>query len=260
LPVRSLDDLARVNLLGATTWSKQNKLVASSLDRGATKGSLVETWHTGMPAKDDETFVMTSIEHSIGLSSVRVAIGIRQTASERGTSEMQDVIGFVNGLPCHEGTHANWAFLQLARKIVVGDKSVHPATLRARRQVFFVVDLSIPNPDFSSQTKEALKTPATKWPCLADGWEWPDSVDKVVKKSKLVEAMQRTAAAEAASEQLTQLQSKLDEGASTVAGMRRRVHVEGLNDAAKAGTGQGDCMLWITEGKSAMTHLMGGMT
>lgn len=41
--------------------------------------------------------------------------------------------------------------------------------------------------------------------------------------------------------------------------MRRRVHVEGLNDAAKAGTGQGDCMLWITEGKSAMTHLMGGM-
>ncbi len=169
LPVRSIDELARVNLLGATTWSKQNKLIESSVDRGATKSAIVETWHTGIPDRDDDDDLMlASFEHSVGSSSVKVAVGIKPTPGGRG--EVQDVIGFVNGLPCHEGTHANWAFVQLAHKILVGDKTVHPATLRARRQVFFVIDLSIPNPDFSSQTKESLKTPAAKWPCLADGW------------------------------------------------------------------------------------------
>lgn len=187
---------------------------------------------------------------------MRLAIGIKQQPAERG--EVPDVIGFVNGLPCHEGTHANWAFVQLAHKIKLGEKTVHPATLRARRQVFFVIDLSIPNPDFSSQTKESLKTPATKWPCLTGGWEWPDAVDKLIKKSKLIESLQRVAQAEAASEQLTQLQSKIDE--QTAKGARRRVKVEGLADAALAGTGRRECMLWITEGKSAMTHLMGGMS
>lgn len=91
---------------------------------------------------------MATIEHQVGTSSVRLAIGIKARPAEKG--EVPDVIGFVNGLPCHEGTHANWAFLQLAHKIKIGDKTVHPATLRARRQVFFVIDLSIPNPDFSS--------------------------------------------------------------------------------------------------------------
>jgi hypothetical protein len=188
LPVRSIDELARVNLLGATTWSKQHRLISGSVDRGATRGSIVETWHTGVPAREDDLLI-ASFEHSVGSSSIRVAIGIKQTAGERGASEVQDVIGFVNGLPCHEGTHANWAFVQLAHKIVVGDKTVHPATLRARRQVFFVIDLSIPNPDFSSQTKESLKTPAAKWPCLSDGWQWPDAVDKLVKKSKIGESI-----------------------------------------------------------------------
>lgn len=259
LPVRGLDDLARANLLGATTWSKQQRLVSASVDRGAEWTWLTESWQSGIASRseEDESFNMTTIEHQVGMSSVRVSIGIKQKPAERG--EVPDVIGFVNGLPCHDGTHANWAFLQLAHKIKIGDKTVHPATLRARRQVFFVIDLSIPNPDFSSQTKESLKTPAAKWPCLADGWEWPDQVDKLIKKSKLVESMQRVAQAEAASEQLAQLQSKIDEGSSTV-GMRRRVHVDGLADAAKAGTGQKECKLWITEGKSAMTHLMGGMS
>jgi DNA gyrase/topoisomerase IV subunit B len=204
---------------------------------------------------------MATIEHQVGQSSVRLAIGIKQQPAERGDSErgqVPDVIGFVNGLPCHEGTHANWAFLQLAHKIRIGDKTVHPATLRARRQVFFVIDLSIPNPDFSSQTKESLKTPSQKWPCLVGGWDWPDAVDKLIKRSKLVESLQRVAQAEAASEQLSQLQSKIDE--QTGRGARRRVNVEGLADAAQAGTGNRECALWITEGKSAMTHLMGGMS
>jgi hypothetical protein len=42
--------------------------------------------------------------------------------------------------------------------------------------------------------------------------------------------------------------------------VRRRVKVDGLADAAQAGTGNRECTLWITEGKSAMTHLMGGMS
>lgn len=255
LPVRGLDDLARANLLGATTWSKQQRLLLASVDRGVEWTWHTEALHTGLSTSDDSLQIAT-IEHQVGTSSVRLAIGIKARPAERG--EVPDVIGFVNGLPCHEGTHANWAFVQLAHKIKLGEKTVHPATLRARRQVFFVIDLSIPNPDFSSQTKESLKTPATKWPCLTGGWEWPDAVDKLIKKSKLVESLQRVAQAEAASEQLTQLQSKIDE--QTAKGARRRVKVEGLADAALAGTGRRECMLWITEGKSAMTHLMGGMS
>lgn len=265
LPVRAFDDLARLYFYGEAVFAERKWHVGSERPALEAPAPLAAVPDYAPPEWADKLdgALMATFAHKIGNSSLAVAVGIRPFEASsffaHNKTPLPDVVGFVNGLACHDGQHVSYCFSQLAKRIVVNDKPVHVQTLRARRQVFFLVDLSLPAPRFSSQIKEKLESPPAQWPCLQDRFEWPDSVDKLVRKSKIVQLFERQSEALAHATEMRELQKRIDDSATST-GMRRRVHVEGLEDAALAGTGDPRCMLWVTEGKSGMGHLLGAMT
>ena len=86
------------------------------------------------------------------------------------------IIGFVNGVKCSNGTHIDMIIrkiheivLHKARsKSKKADLNIKPALIR--NELIIVTNTLIPNPRFTSQTKETLDTPVKNF-----GWNWDPS-------------------------------------------------------------------------------------
>ncbi len=178
------------------------------------------------------------------------AVLASQLYSGEGEEGEDRTISFVNGINTYKGgkhvdtviRHVLGDFCEAAKKKRLDLK---PAQLRPN--VVFFVNATIINPSFSSQTKEEMTTPATKFGSL------PKFTGKIVEqlgKLGLYDEAQSIMDAKAAKE------AKKTDGKkrSTIIGIPK------LRDAVWAGTAKSDdCTLILTEGDSAATSAISGL-
>jgi DNA topoisomerase-2 len=175
-----------------------------------------------------------------------------------GGGECENVLGFVNSLQCCQGTHVNFAFARLTsaledhvrvkfRKSV--DFKLSPAIVR--RHVFMVVKLLVDSPEFSSQTKEKLTTPANSF-----GFEWQPSAGfmKTLVLSGIVNGIYQDVQDK---ELLSARKMQKQASGSTVT--RRVVIAEKYDAATNVTKPHSRCSLLVTEGDSARALAVAGL-
>jgi DNA topoisomerase-2 len=164
-----------------------------------------------------------------------------------------DSVSFVNGIcTVRGGRHVDHIVNQIVRKVVeiaakrCKDTSVKPQ--HVRDNLFVMVNATIPDPAFESQSKECLTTPVAKFGCKVDV---PDTmVERLVKNTDI---LQRATAVAALSQGRA---VKKTDGTK-----RSVVRVPKLNDANWAGTkDSAKCTLVLTEGDSAASSALAGLS
>lgn len=152
-------------------------------------------------------------------------------------------LGLVNGIRCSAGTHVKTVVDQLAEGIAgMATKAQELRPSAVKRHLTVVVKALVDRPEFDSQTKSRLTTPASKL-----GFELnldPKFIKKVAK--------------------LGVLEAALAEGqAPKRTAFRHAVSIAlppKLDDAIMAGTGKEDCTLILTEGDSAKGLAVAGVS
>ena len=161
-------------------------------------------------------------------------------------------ISFVNGLFLEKGTHINYVFDPVIKKVVADlEKSPKCKDLTIKGQyikdrVIVFVNCLIENVTFDSQKKTNLSTKSDKFgsKCIVS-----DDVIKKITKLGFVEELIEFAKSK-------ELQ-KLDK---TSGSKRTRIDVKGLHDANYAGTKKsGECVLILAEGDSALSSCISGL-
>jgi DNA topoisomerase-2 len=165
-----------------------------------------------------------------------------------------ETVSFVNGnCTTQGGTHItnviNTTVAKIKETLETKRKIKDSAVIRPsfiRDSFFWILRSTVPNPSFSSQTKECLTTPATKFGVkitVSDAF-----IAKIIKDTSIVESMAQLADMKSA-----QVLTKTD-------GIKRsRVFIPNLEDARFAGTGKSrECTLIVTEGLSAQTFALWG--
>ena len=225
-------DLLRSRVYNACVTTRANVSVALNGAKLAL-GSLV---HYATALGGQGPFAQDSICDSEGNEVFRICVAARAPEAE------PCVVAFVNGICCGAGTHveAAWRGVLGALKTKVEVKPQH-----VKSDAILVLMCRIPNPEFESQTKKTLKTPAKKF-----GFAWtapPESFQKAL--GKLAERATQNAKG---SEQRT-----LEKSSKTTRGS---VHVDKLDDAVLAGRAKADCTLLVTEGDSAKAFAVAGLS
>ena len=158
---------------------------------------------------------------------------------------------FVNGVnTTHGGTHVSHISDQVCKYILQKmKKNVSVKASEIKRHLFACVDVKTANPTFDSQLKETLTLPASKFssPCVL-----PDKFLNKVSSSSfgLVDRLKRF------------VSIKQEKELAKNDGVKKKtVFVPKLDDAKWAGTSRsGDCALILTEGDSAKTLAIAGLT
>ena len=154
-----------------------------------------------------------------------------------------NAISFVNGLPVKEGIHIDiWSkviFGTLSEKLSNKKSTID---MRDIKKHFFMIMLCvIENPGFDSQTKTRLTSPKIKA-------EVKVNIITKISKWNFVEKIK----ASMESKELIALKQNTER-------KRGKIHVQGLDDANKAGVKSNKCVLFICEGLSAKTYIVEGM-
>ena len=175
-----------------------------------------------------------------------------------GTGESDNVLGFVNSLQCCQGTHVNFALSRLTSALedhvrVKFRKSANfklsPAIVR--RHVFMVVKLLVDSPEFSSQTKEKLTTPANSF-----GFEWTPSA--TFMKSLVLSGVVNGIYQDVQDKELLSARKLQKKGSGST--VTRRVVIAEKYDAATNVTKlHSRCSLLVTEGDSARALAVAGL-
>ena len=169
------------------------------------------------------------------------------------TSEFKQV-SFVNGIHTMKGgKHVDYIMNQIVSKLsdYIQKKKkltdpIRPALIR--NHLFFFLDACIENPTFDSQTKETLTTLPNKFG------------SKCEVSEKFIEKLARTGIMETVADAV---KSKDAAAAAKTDGRKKRVitGIPKLVDATSAGTSKSrDCILILTEGDSAKSAVLGGLT
>lgn len=169
---------------------------------------------------------------------------------------LQDDRGFVNGVPCNEGTLHNHIRYRVYEKI----KELVP-DFNSFAQLFnsctIMYNALVYNPSFDSQNKTQLTTKNKDW-----GFTWTpsDSFCNKLKKSSLVAEMKRHADDRNELKKLREQSNRVKEVTTKVKG-RSIANVASLIDAAKAGykSRKETTTLWIAEGNSAQSWIVSGL-
>jgi DNA topoisomerase-2 len=154
-----------------------------------------------------------------------------------------DTIGFVNGIPCHTGTHVNYVLNRLRDDLPM-------ALLKAH--VLLMVNVTVNNPTFTSQTKEQLSLDMRKSGVV---WEPSAAFVRNFKKSSMVEAVKL--------EQDYRETRKAKQAVSKGSNARARyVQVDGYESANDAGNTKRSAVtsLILTEGDSAKAFAVSGLS
>ena len=120
---------------------------------------------------------------------------LRLCVAAATTPSQHNVVAYVNSTPCCEGTHVKW-ILQRVADIVeakaktkgarAGHEAVHVRPSDVRAHAIVVAVLLVENPRFTSQTKEELDTPVSRF-----GWTWREpsaAFRSALERSGLVDA------------------------------------------------------------------------
>jgi DNA topoisomerase-2 len=160
-------------------------------------------------------------------------------------------LGFVNSTPCAEGSLARHVLAKVAeiveakakakRDAAAKDVHVTPAFVKARAVVVAVA--LVPNPRFTSQTKECLDTPAKDW-----GFKWEPS-------AAFVSALERSPLVEAA---LASARSKATADAAKATKTTRKPSIDKYEPALRLHKGR--ATLLLTEGDSAKNFAVAGLS
>lgn len=179
-------------------------------------------------------------------------------ADTTGTSECDNVLGFVNSLQCCQGTHVNFALSRLTSALEEhvrvkfrksADFKLSPAIVR--RHVFMVVKLLVDSPEFSSQTKEKLTTPANSF-----GFEWTPSATFI--KSMVLSGIVNGIYQDVQDKELLTARKLQKKGSGST--VTRRVVIAEKYDAATNVTKlHSRCSLLVTEGDSARALAVAGL-
>ena len=179
-------------------------------------------------------------------------------AMENDSSMGMYDFGYVNSVRCFSGTHIAYAKGCIANALL-GEPNIKKAlgpntpTGAITRHFRVGVRCLIQNPSFSSQTKDKLVTPFSKFGFT---WSVPPHIVKKLKDHVLegAKAVQDAKDARAANKQI--------KGPSAPGGGRDFVNVPKLDDALLAPfpSKRGNCSLYITEGDSPKAFVMAGLS
>ena len=164
----------------------------------------------------------------------------------------QKYISFVNGISTIKGgTHVDYVVNKIVKKIhenvskKAKDLVFRPATIK--ENLIFFISAIIVNPEFDNQTKDSLTTKSTEF---GTSYTPPDTFLNKIMKSGVVNQIILNARAKA--------DAKL---ASTAKGKNTCIRdYPKLYDASHAYRKRGDCHLILTEGDSAKTFAVSGLT
>jgi len=161
-----------------------------------------------------------------------------------------DHVSFVNGISTRKGgTHVNFVANMLVKTAVAaaGKKGLAVKSSYIKENMRLFLRCVVPDPTFSSQTKEELTSPSTKF-----------SASLNIKDSDVVQLVKGAGIMERA-EALVQFHENRKIKAS--AGKKQsRLIIPKLDDANNAGTKKsGQCTLILTEGDSAKTMAISGL-
>lgn len=161
-------------------------------------------------------------------------------------------VSFVNGISTTQGgKHVDYILKEITKKLLEKKKleDVKPNYIKDRLSIF--VKATIVNPSFSSQSKEYLSTSSKDFgfkPDITDAF-----VNKIYSKTNLVEDVLSFAKFK----NLKELDKNIDANTKRKA----KISVPGLEDAHNAGTSKSSqCTLFLTEGLSAKTFAMSGLS
>jgi DNA topoisomerase-2 len=163
--------------------------------------------------------------------------------------EQFDQFSLVNGINTPEGgTHVNYIMDKIAYmvrdELEKKHKNIKLRPVDIKNKITLYLNVKIVNPEFSSQSKENLKTSPDKF------LSRPDIPQKLIKKildSEIVESILNWIKAKEMIE-LKKLNKEKNKSS--------RVRVEKLSDANLAGTDQSEkCMLFAAEGNSAASAI-----
>jgi DNA topoisomerase-2 len=161
-------------------------------------------------------------------------------------------VSFVNGIyTCRGGKHVDYVSKQICKALASHIKKKKKIDINekfVKDNLMIFVNSLIENPDFDGQTKETLKTPASRF---GSSFELPEAfINKIASSSGIVER-----ALAQNSFQDSQLLSKTDGKKS------RSLHIDKLDDAEYAGTAKSlQCTLILTEGDSAKAMAVAGVS
>lgn len=164
-----------------------------------------------------------------------------------------EVVSFVNGISTYRGgTHCNHVTDNIVKVLIEDyikkkDKNIKISPTIVKENLLFFINSVIINPAFSSQTKDTLKTPVSKF---GSKYEPNQTFLKKLAKCGIVEQV-----IEFAKFKENSSLKKLDG--------KKQVKIAGipkLEDANKAGTKESSkCTLILTEGDSAKATAMAGL-
>ena len=155
------------------------------------------------------------------------------------------VIGFVNAVPCHEGTHVEWA---KARVCAAAGKACTASLLRSACTI--IVRVTVDKPAFTSQTKDRLATPASLWAAALDFTDAnAKSLAAALKRLGVVAFVEQASADQALTKARRDAKSK---------GVRRAPIVPKYEPARVLGYHTGATLI-VTEGDSAKALAAAGL-
>ncbi len=169
-------------------------------------------------------------------------------------NETYEQVSFVNGIATTQGgRHVDYILTQIIKKLTEMIKTkkkidnIKPSYIKDR--LFLFVRATVVNPNFSSQTKEFLTTPSKDFGVKVD---ISDAFITKLYKSGIVEDVMS----------FTKYKNDLELKKTTTDTRRKtRLRIENLEDANNAGTKKSkNCVLFITEGLSAKTFAMSGLS
>ena len=171
--------------------------------------------------------------------------------TKEGTS---DCISFVNGINTIKGgRHVDYIMNQIIKKlsdkIIKCNKSVtHVKPSMIKDNLFLVLNCSIVNPNFDSQSKETLTTPIAKFG------------SKVEVSDKFIEKLYKTGI----TDHVIRESSRVEIANMSRTDGKKRINLKGianLDDAFLAGSRKSkDCTLILTEGLSAASFATSGLS
>jgi|LakMenEpi03Aug12_release.lakeMendotaPanAssembly.Ray.scaffolds.fasta_scaffold00520_49 DNA topoisomerase-2 len=166
-------------------------------------------------------------------------------------------LGFVNSLQCSQGTHVNLGFARITTAVEecmrtrLKKADFTLAVSVVRRHVFLVVKLLVDSPEFSSQTKEKLTTPASRF-----DFKWQPSV--AFMKQLAATGVLNRIHEEVVDKELAAARRLMGSQPKT-SGARRVVIADKYDAATNVSKSGSRCSLLVTEGDSARALAVAGL-
>lgn len=173
------------------------------------------------------------------------------------SSSEDNCLGFVNSLQCSQGTHVNLGFARITTAVEecmrtrLKKADFTLAVSVVRRHVFLVVKLLVDSPEFSSQTKEKLTTPASRF-----DFKWQPSV--AFMKQLAAMGVLNSIHEEVVDKELAAARRLMGSQPKTT-GARRVVIADKYDAATNVNKSGSRCSLLVTEGDSARALAVAGL-